>query len=235
MSIADKLTTIAENEQRVFEAGKKSEYDKFWDAYQSNGTLTNYIRCFQGYFWDKDNFFPKYDICPSGDASNMFYAWEVSDTMPDRSFDLQQRLEDCGVRLDTSKATNMTNAFAYGRAIKRLPTIDVTGLTNASNSMFGYSNIITIDKIIVDESTPIGTWFGGISNTFANVTFEGVIGANMTITSSGLTHDSLISIINALKNFTDGTTKTLTIGATNLAKLTDAEKAIATQKGWTLA
>jgi hypothetical protein len=31
------------------------------------------------------------------------------------------------------------------------------------------------------------------------------------------------------------TTKTLTLGATNLAKLTDEEKAIATNKGWTLA
>jgi hypothetical protein len=31
------------------------------------------------------------------------------------------------------------------------------------------------------------------------------------------------------------TTKTLTIGSTNLAKLTDAEKKIATDKGWTLA
>jgi hypothetical protein len=31
------------------------------------------------------------------------------------------------------------------------------------------------------------------------------------------------------------TTKTLTLGSTNLAKLTDEEKAIATNKGWTLA
>jgi hypothetical protein len=35
--------------------------------------------------------------------------------------------------------------------------------------------------------------------------------------------------------FEPTTTKTLTIGSTNLAKLTDAEKKIATDKGWILA
>mgnify|MGYP003296383754 CR=1 FL=1 len=34
MSISDKLQTIAENEQRVFDAGKKTQYDEFWDALQ---------------------------------------------------------------------------------------------------------------------------------------------------------------------------------------------------------
>ena len=31
MSIADKLITIAENEQKVYHAGKQAEYNKFWD------------------------------------------------------------------------------------------------------------------------------------------------------------------------------------------------------------
>ena len=47
-----------------------------------------------------------------------------------------------------------------------------------------------------------------------------------------LTHDSLMVIINGLQTVT---TQTLTLGAENLAKLTDAEKKIATDKGWTLA
>ena len=48
-----------------------------------------------------------------------------------------------------------------------------------------------------------------------------------------LTHDSLMVFINGLQTVT--TTRTLTLGATNLAKLTDAEKKVATDKGWTLA
>lgn len=48
-----------------------------------------------------------------------------------------------------------------------------------------------------------------------------------------LTHDSLMVVINGLQTVT--TTQKLTLGATNLAKLTDGEKKIATDKGWTLA
>lgn len=48
-----------------------------------------------------------------------------------------------------------------------------------------------------------------------------------------LTHDSLMVVINGLQTVTK--TQTLTLGSTNLAKLTDAEKKIATDKGWTLA
>ena len=46
-------------------------------------------------------------------------------------------------------------------------------------------------------------------------------------------HDSLMVVINGLQTVT--TTQKLILGATNLAKLTDAEKKVATDKGWTLA
>ncbi len=48
-----------------------------------------------------------------------------------------------------------------------------------------------------------------------------------------LSVDSLVYIINNLQTVTS--TQTLTLGSTNLAKLTTAQKAVATNKGWTLA
>ena len=70
-----------------------------------------------------------------------------------------------------------------------------------------------------------------------NITFDGDIGNSINFsTCTKLNHDSLMSIINHLKDFSGtSTTKTCTLGSSNLAKLTDAEKAIATQKGWSLA
>ena len=50
---------------------------------------------------------------------------------------------------------------------------------------------------------------------------------------ANLTHDSLMVVVNGLQTVT--TTKKLTLGSTNLAKLTDEEKKVATDKGWTLA
>ena len=50
--------------------------------------------------------------------------------------------------------------------------------------------------------------------------------------STRFTHEALVEILNNLATVT--TSRTLTMGSTNLAKLTDADKAIATGKGWTL-
>lgn len=53
--------------------------------------------------------------------------------------------------------------------------------------------------------------------------------------SNNLTVESMIAMFNNLKDLTDETAKTLTLGETNLTKLTDEQKAIATNKNWTLA
>lgn len=69
MSIAEKLTTIAENQPLVFAAGKQTEYDRFWDAYQENGNKTNYYYTFAGKGWNDDIFNPKYPIMISGSTT----------------------------------------------------------------------------------------------------------------------------------------------------------------------
>ena len=51
---------------------------------------------------------------------------------------------------------------------------------------------------------------------------------------TALTVDSLVSVLNALPQLDEGTSYTCTIGSTNLAKLSDEQKAIATNKGYML-
>lgn len=53
--------------------------------------------------------------------------------------------------------------------------------------------------------------------------------------SENLTVQSMIAMFNSLKDLTGETAKTLTLGSVNLAKLTDEQKTIATNKNWTLA
>ena len=61
------------------------------------------------------------------------------------------------------------------------------------------------------------------------------INANLYIgDSTKFTREALLEILGNLKAQTSGSKK-LTMGATNLAKLTEEDKAIATNKGWTLA
>ena len=60
------------------------------------------------------------------------------------------------------------------------------------------------------------------------------IGVNLDISSSTkFTREALLEIIGNLKTVTR--TMRLKMGTTNLAKLTDEDKAIATNKGWSLA
>lgn len=69
-----------------------------------------------------------------------------------------------------------------------------------------------------------------------DVTIENGFNAdNLDLSSStNYTHDTILSWLNALYDRTGLDTYTLTIGIDNLAKLTDEEKAIATNKNWTL-
>lgn len=78
MSIADKLTTIAENEEKVFDAGKTAEYDTFWDSFQQNGNKSSYWGAFA--YWNDDIYKPKYTIRISGGTNYMFYNSNITDT-----------------------------------------------------------------------------------------------------------------------------------------------------------
>lgn len=66
------------------------------------------------------------------------------------------------------------------------------------------------------------------------VTLEDGFNTNLNISFSTLySVDTMVAMFNALSTTTS--TKTLTLGSTNLKKLTTEQKAIATNKGWTLA
>lgn len=71
MSIAEKLTTIAENQEKVFEAGKKAEYDRFWDEFQDYGNRTQYSYAFCYGGWNDETYNPKYTIRPTS-CNNLF-------------------------------------------------------------------------------------------------------------------------------------------------------------------
>lgn len=206
-------------------AGKRAEHDAFWDAIQNFGNETQYSYKFMGAGWTDEAFKPKYDITPAG-VYQTFYGCKITD--------LKGILDSQGVKLDTSKATNCTYGFS-GSTITRIPTLDCRKMTSFSFPFTNCNNLTYIEKLILPDGFDLGSSLSGLS-ALTSITIEGTIGANCNVMYTPLSHDSLMSIISALKDYSGtGTTRTVTLGATNLAKLTDAEKAIATQKGWTLA
>ena len=240
MSIQEKLTTIAENEQKVYDKGKadgkSAEWNALWDAFQQLGERNNYINAFSSRdgrartAWTKETFKPKYDINATKSAEALF------DRSTNLDIDLVEWLENLGITLNTKGATSMYFAF-YGTVFTRLPVIDLSSANNTAYC-FNYNVKCTkIDKIICSANT---AWHSSTFD-FANLEeciFEGVIGSNNFNLSkcTKLNRESLLTAINCFDDYSGTTTKrTATFGTTNLDKLTDSEKAIATQKGWTLA
>lgn len=181
MSIANKTaivsannSIIAENNQKVFEAGQKAEYDRFWDDYQDHGNRTDYRVAFGGHGWSKELFKPKYDI-QLNDPQMMFY-------MSDMSFDLVEHLESIGRKIDFSKVTTLWYTFS-GCRFTRIGVISaekctVTYLTD--QAFRGAVNLVTIDCIICSDKTVFNdNAFNGCS-ALQNITFSG------TLATSGL-------------------------------------------------
>ena len=77
----------------------------------------------------------------------------------------------------------------------------------------------------------------GLCSALENVVLESGFNANgLDVSASSLfSVDTLVAMINALADRTGLEAYTLTIGSTNLAKLSNEQIAIATQKNWTLA
>ena len=138
---------------------------------------------------------------------------------------------------DTSNGTAFGNMFSACSGLLEAPMIDTGKGKTFGNLFYQCTNLKTIPQIDMSNATYVGSAFSGCS-ALENVTFVGTfpIKANTTVFSQSpkLTVDSLMSFINALTN-TGTATYTVTIGSTNLAKLTQDQIDIATAKNIVLA
>lgn len=215
----------------IFEAGKQAEHDRFWDAVQDNGNRTIYRYAFYG--WRYSNFKPKYDMKPT-EGAFMFGSLDRPTGWEGKSF--VDALSQAGVTLDTSECAEMSGMF-YSAYTSDFPEIVVAKKTSLAQMFYNCPYLEEITITIYEDCVT------SFANTFyycpklKRLNLNGVIdctGFDVRY-STELEHDSLVNILNKLKNFAgSGKTYTVILGTTNLAKLTDVEKAIATEKGWTL-
>lgn len=215
-----------------FEAGKEAEYDAFWDSYQQNGTRKNYFMGFSGQGWSMQNLRPKYDVKPDN-VQNMFYLCGRGSNDP---IDLTAIEQEQGIVFDFSGVSG--NAQGFGRESGNLHfnVLDFSNATDLSQVFYG-SKIQRIERFIL--SSPFNMYGDAFAYApdITYIGFEGTIDPKANLrwnfsSSTKLEKESILKLLNCLA---ETTSNTLTLGSTNLAKLTDEEKAIATQKGWTLA
>ena len=134
---------------------------------------------------------------------------------------------------DTSNVTNMSSMFHYCYNLANVPLFDTKNVKNMASMFYNCQNLTTVPQFYTLKVTNMSYMFKGCSSLEAIHMIN--INANLDISASTkFTREALLEIIGNLKAQTSGSKK-LTMGSTNLANLTDEDKAIATSKGWTLA
>lgn len=212
-----------------YEAGKKSEYDKFWDIYQDNGDRVRYSGCFSGEGWNAETLKPKYSI-KAKETYMMFsrcgYNGDLDDIFKNRGLSFE---------IDPSINPDVMAYVFYLTSISAIGTIDISFLTNSNGvaSFFNSPSIITIRNLIPPKCA-MGTtcWQSGL----VNLGIGGEITKDFSLSRcSNLSAESVQSVIDHLADLTGQTTQTLTFHATVGARLTEAQKTSITSRNWTLA
>lgn len=220
-------SVLADKIGDLYDAGKKAEYDAFWDGFQDYGNRKDYNQGFKNWISAK-TISPKYPIITQN-ISELFRNCEKLETAPqvistnaDGTFGMcnmgyyqcyNLKSIDYDIYVSGTSSSSWNSSFNSCKSLKRIKKI---GVLESHTFTRVFENCIELEEIAID---------GTIGQNGFDIHW-----------STKLTHDSLMSIINALADKSGtGTTWTITLGTENLAKLTDGEKAIATQKGWTLA
>ena len=151
--------------------------------------------------------------------------------------------------IDCSTITQMYSLFENCTMLTEVPKIINTGKVTMVDCMFqACKALITVEQIDASSFTSITDMFnactslenlGGLLNLGKAYAGKSVNSNSCKLnlsSSTKLTHESLMNIINNLYDLAGNgmNTQQLVLGATNLAKLTADEIAIATNKGWTV-
>jgi len=137
-------------------------------------------------------------------------------------------------QLPTSTVENMMWAFYGCSSLTEIDGLDTRSITSASELFHGCSSLTAIYSTLdfSNVKSQIDTTFTSCKS-LVEVRFAGTINVDIAMNGCAkLSVDSLLSLLNALCE--NGQGLKCKIGTTNLGKLTDAQKAIATDKGWEL-
>lgn len=148
-------------------------YDMFWDAHllpEKRGGAFAYAF----YNWFDEMFYPKHDIVAKENCSCMFQYIKIADMV--------ERLNECKVRLDTSGAKALSQAFANTQ-ITHLPHISFSNATLINLAFYASKNLQLIDKITIKPSLSFSDAFNACEKLTTISEIEGEFGKNLNMSS----------------------------------------------------
>lgn len=146
--------------------------------------------------------------------------------------------------LNTSSVTNMAYMFDGCESLTTIPAFNTSNVTKMNSMFVDCKSLVSIPLLDASKVTNIGSMFGYSNNT-SLTNFGGLKDLKIDWNSYGspkylpnLTYQSVMNIINNLYDFRGNgdatTTRTIQLNTNSLALLSDADKAIATSKGWVI-
>ena len=182
---------------------------------------------------------PSVYVVPNG----MVFRGSSFNTFPTDGLDFSQRTslysawEDCSLltefpMIDTSNCTDFMSAWHGCYSLKSFPALHFSKGETFDFAWEGCSSLTSMPALDLHNGSSIrDAWIGCSSLT--TLGGFGAIKESFSLSDSPkLTVESIMNVVNQAATVTG---KTMTFGSTNLAKLTDAQKSVATSKGWTLA
>lgn len=162
---------------------------------------------------------PLLDTLKVTNMSQMFYGCTNLTTVP---------------QFDTSNVTRMSYMFSNCTSLTSIPKLDTS---NAVYMDYMFNNCTSLISIPELDLSRVGN--GNYIAIFSGCTSLASIGvygftSTIDIRDTALEHDALVAFLNQAGKAI-GSSQKIMMGSTKLALLSDEEKAIATNKGWTLA
>ena len=139
-------------------------------------------------------------------------------------------------QLDTQNVENMMRMFYGCRSLAAIPQLNYQKICNLSGTFVGCNSLVAIHGLFMQNVINIDSAFGtcySLSSLTFDPSAENWAGLAISLKDCSLSHSAIVTFFNSLPTITSAEAITLT-GNPGVSELTDAEKAIATGKGWTL-
>lgn len=204
--MAMEINTIVHEREAYGEAqGRDAQKADFWNLYQhpvsSSGGSNGNTRMFSGTGWNSTTFYPQYDINISSSSVFTYFDWWGE------GLDLVKRLNECGVKLDSSKGVG-DSVFSYAW-IETVPQITVLTETGISRLFQGAQILHTIEELALPEENdfPSSNWTYTFSKCYAleNIVITGMIANTVSFNDcSELTADSVLGKVATAEQIEEG-------------------------------
>lgn len=135
---------FADKIDEVYDEGKKAEYDRFWNSYQSNGEIKSYSYAFCGNCWTDETLNPKYTPLKATATTQMF-RFCAATVLPSIDFN------DC---------LNLDQTYYYAREAVTIGTVILKddGTNTFNNAFGGCSELVNISfEGVIGNSLAIGS------------------------------------------------------------------------------